>query len=487
MASAARLRAVSRDPEDGSLAPSLAQGAAARGRGGGFPLRPPACSFAAKALSILGLCCLGLLAVAWRALLLLEGAEPGPRDALHFLWVSDCSEYQEWQSLVLLWTIYRWQGRGTAVTRLISGCDSAQEAARRRVHSLLFPGGGGQAAPQFFFAPAYVRHEALNDTYPPYNRPHSVRLWAETNPLDPETWVVLLDPDMLMLAPLELPVAGQAPRAPVLYGGRRPLREARALPALGQRYAYLGKRWAAAGLRLGEICEAWAEGCLRLDGAAVAEDFSVGPPWVARFRDLRRAAPLWHAYAPRVRRQYRELVAEMYAYALAFASIGVRHALFDHFVVSYPSAPKGEQAWAWVDGAHEEDDPCAAGGLPLGARRPTFLHYCEIYFAGDWYFRKRQVPSDLMLSCEAPLLAEPPRDLLRRRRAERAGDASDWARSAERQAWFLCAALPAINRALQALRGPLCPGGANVSRELRIRPPRDAFTEALQDFFRNST
>ena len=67
--------------------------------------------------------------------------------------------------------------------------------------------------------------------------------------------------------------------------------------------------------------------------------------WITSFGALRRAAPFWREYLPKIRQQYPKLIAEMYAYSLAFATLGVRHALFDHSVVSYPGAPEDEQAW----------------------------------------------------------------------------------------------------------------------------------------------
>lgn len=425
---------------------------------------------------------------------------------LHFAWVSDCSQYQEWQSMVLMWSIYKHQGPATAVTRLISGCSQEEADERRRTHSLLAQGvasGQRSVPPTLFFTEAHVHDEGLNDTYPPYNRPYSIAKWVAQGHLRASTHVVLLDPDMVMLAPLSLPRPG-VPTEDVLYRGKLSLDEALALPALAQRYRYMAARWPKAELRLGEICEPWARGCLDLTDADVEEFFSVGPPWIVTFRDLQRAAPLWLAYVPRVRQQYRQLIAEMYAYILAFASIDVRHAVLDHFVVSYPNAPPNEHAWTWVekDAEAQGGAEVCGGESEVGAdagkvaqkeprRLPTFLHYCEIYQSETWYFRKREVPHDQVLSCSAPLFAEPGPQLLDKRIAEAKGASlstlTQWDLQALRQAWFLCTLLSALNEAVSGLRGQLCHDGVfNASKSLRVPFPKNQFWDALQDFFKTS-
>lgn len=411
----------------------------------------------------------------------------GKGGQLHFAWVTDCSEYQEWQSLTLLWSIYHHQGPSTAVTRLISGCGAPEEQRRRDVHGQLF----GDRSLELFFTSAHIRDEALNDTYPPYNRPHSVKLWTVAARIPPETMVVFLDPDMVMLSPLTLPMAGFEPEAEHIYRMKAPLATAQALPALGQRYKYIGARWDKANLSLAEICDASVDsgGCVGLDREEVEEHFSVGPPWIASFGDLRRAAPMWLDYAHRIRKQYRQLIAEMYAYSLAFASIGVRHALFDHFVLSYANAPVDEQAWARaVDGrpATELLASLPASGEGVDAKLPTFLHYCEIYFVEDWYWRKRNVPHSEVLECNAPLFAEPPADLLSRKVAALEEDRSEFAAQTARQAWFMSALTRSLNEALVDLKGKLCPAGFNSSRALRVPPPVDPFYAALQEFYKKN-
>lgn len=411
-------------------------------------------------------------------------------DVMIFLWVSDCTGYQEWQSQVLIWSIYRHHGPYAAITRLISGCDEAGERNAYKTHATLWPS-SQYRTPTLFFTPAHIRNEELNETYPPYNRPHSTLLWVQTDPLPPETMVVFLDPDMALLAPLELPLQAYTPLAANLYRQSAPLAEAQKLRAVGQRYLYMSARWDAAKLQLKDICEPDAEGCLRLTQQEVAEFYAVGPPWIMRFEDLQRAAPLWEVYTPRIRKQYQQLIAEMYAHSLAMASINVPYALFDHFVVTYPPQPvvPPQQGWQWID--ESPHDPCEADVRfkpPSGTQFPIFLHYCEVYYADDWYFMKRNVKPSTVLSCGEPLLGEPPSDLHARKVRSRSPEDdhhADWDRTSKRQTWYLCVLLSVINAAAVDLRGRLCPSGFNTTKELRYYP-KGALNKALRDFFMES-
>merc|ERR1712086_876357 len=116
------------------------------------------------------------------------------------------------------------------------------------------------------------------------------------------------------------------------------------------------------------------------------------------------------------------------------------------------------------------------------------MHYSEIYHSGEWYFMKRDVPHASMLSCDAPLLADAPRDLLQKARAELATDrTSEWALHSQWQAWFLCTIYSTLNRALSNLRGRLCLHGFNSDHSLRVPLPGGKFYDALKDFFSGSS
>jgi len=96
----------------------------------------------------------------------------------------------------------------TPITRLISGCGLREQKDRVRMHEDAFPRQRGRSTPELFFTDAHTRNEELNDTYPPYNRPFSISRWVASATLHPNTLVVLLDPDMVMLAPMRLPTEG---------------------------------------------------------------------------------------------------------------------------------------------------------------------------------------------------------------------------------------------------------------------------------------
>ena len=49
-------------------------------------------------------------------------------------------------------------------------------------------------------------HRRADDRYSVYNRPVGIRAWLEAERIPADDWVMLLDPDMLLLRPLTDPV-----------------------------------------------------------------------------------------------------------------------------------------------------------------------------------------------------------------------------------------------------------------------------------------
>ena len=64
--------------------------------------------------------------------------------------------------------------------------------------------------------------------------------------------------------------------------------------------------------------------------------FSMGPPYIATAKDMWSIAMKWSEIAPLVHDEYPHLLAEMFAYNLAIAHLGLRHSIAQSFAVSLP-------------------------------------------------------------------------------------------------------------------------------------------------------
>ena len=176
---------------------------------------------------------------------------------------------------------------------------------------------------------------------------------------------------------------------------------------------------------------------------------------------------------PKIFEEYPNLLAEMYAYCMAAAHLGLKHARIDNHMVSNVGA--GGEGWPWVD---KMDDACADVDA-YGGDLPTVVHYCQNYRQADWMFAKRRMPRgsvgwpvpDGILACETPLLAVPPS----------ANQNVEWyqnpdgsrkdlsMRQAKRTGFMLCTITRKINAALTAFKTQVCPPGtANFTQGYRM-------------------
>ena len=95
-------------------------------------------------------------------------------------------------------------GERPVIVRLVTGCDSAAEARLRAAYAWELASGALELA----FYPAKREDPAFpGDDYAPYNRPYAIELWARELLRRGEHGrvVVLLDPDMILVAPLRIP------------------------------------------------------------------------------------------------------------------------------------------------------------------------------------------------------------------------------------------------------------------------------------------
>jgi len=445
------------------------------------------------------------------------------------VFVTDCSDYQEWLTQVFL---SRWRrvgppGAGASLTRILA-CDNNDTRLDRVLgfSTLMATEELLGSTPEIFQLPEL--NGKGTDRYLCNNRPRGIARWLLARPPRSQNhWIALLDPDMLVLRPLD-PLGlwrlegGAAGSEPTQWY----LADVPAGVALAHHFPFVPVLWKQVNLSLSQLCED-ARGQQRdltdcearlqdmfSDPDLVAAEYAVGVPHVIRAVDLARMCQVWGVFTDAVRLQYRGWTAEMVSWILTARYAGVRFAYFAE-VVSDPAAP--EPAWARVDQGGG-DDACLGEGagaevtatgevvegqsqqLPAG---PWLVHFCEIYnvsYASDHgkkevHLDKRQVAKTLqaanissLLDCEAPLFEVPPSDLLHRPWPQsRGGPAPQLFR---RGAWMMCTTLHALNTGLRDFRRRRCPdspsswGLESQSREtLRALPKAAQVSEQLGQIF----
>ena len=125
---------------------------------------------------------------------------------LHFVWSTDCSHWQQWQSVTLLYSarLVKQEGR---FTRIVSGCrDEAERAAMRRIHT-------GPLEVETYFARSGTGSTAEGGAggkfrYKQQNRPEGLLQWLRepnchlARCVNDEETLVVLDPDQAFIKPL---------------------------------------------------------------------------------------------------------------------------------------------------------------------------------------------------------------------------------------------------------------------------------------------
>ena len=118
-------------------------------------------------------------------------------DNLHIVFSTDCTFFQDWQSLVMFYSAVA-VGQKGPITRIASGCNSEKKEVLTKLYAKLFP--------QYFihFTPDFKTDKETSDSYEFYNKPYGVEHWLDnSDPKVPDGVVIaILDPDMMFLRPL---------------------------------------------------------------------------------------------------------------------------------------------------------------------------------------------------------------------------------------------------------------------------------------------
>lgn len=418
---------------------------------------------------------------------------PDDQTRYHVIFSTDCSPYQHWQSYLLYFSALKVKQMGH-VHRIASGCTPEEE----RDIQLWFRDHVSKMSSRFhlhltphFSALADADADAdtgkVNSRYKFFNKPFGLRHWMENSPLiqakpdgsneSKDDIVILIDPDMALLRP----ITGDFSNArETLIGRRRQPKNKRPFDTMkvehGKPFAQaygLGSGWMKFNLDNIAGPDSPAKSVIREEAGLF---YPVGPPYIATAADMHQIAIKWTEFAPKVHSEYPHLLAEMYAYCIAAAHLGLKHMLVDSLMIS--NLDVGGEGWPLVDKI-PADQVCDVSKNDKGHEQtfavPSVIHFCQRYALGkDWFFGKRRVPKDIF-TCESPLLAEPPSNL---------ATLFDWKqppgqknrkqineKHAKREAFILCTLIGLTNEAatFYKLANDFCPAkSANLEKTMRM-------------------
>ena len=372
---------------------------------------------------------------------------------IHVIFSTDCTPYQDWQSIVVFYTAQVIKQKGT-ITRIASGCDEKKQNELKSLYEKLYP----QYA--VHFTPDFKKDEKTNRKYDFYNKPWGLKHWlANANPpVNDNAIIVLIDPDMMFLRPITVKIKGQPNN---LFS--KSLKDNDIIDKImegkpvAQTYG-LGAPWANDNhkkFNRGKIC---GEGspCLVPTERYGNQHYSVGPPYIVHKRDMEKIAESWTTFVPRVYEGYPFLLAEMYAYSMAAAHQKLPHLQMYNYMVSNVDIGDSE-GWAHIDKLSNVCAPPDSNGIyfdnnPL----PNLLHYCQSYRAGSYGWTKRQSPHDIF-SCNSDVYVEPPINLQDETYRIKKGVKEDLNKQmAKRNAFMICTIQRTINAAVEDYKQRMC-------------------------------
>eukprot|EP01031_Cornospumella_fuschlensis_P028836 gene28835-34804_t len=402
----------------------------------------------------------------------LEGSRDDKLSKLHIVFSTGCNFYQNWQSLLVFHSAMVVNQPGY-ITRIASGCLEEEqkeifEQYKYRVH----------------FTPDYSVDAKSKKSFHYNNKPYGVQHWlANAKPaVSEDTIVVIIDPDMIFLRPITAQIKGNPLN---LYlkdfdptKDTIPLKVQRRVPASAL-YG-IGAPWTTpeynTDFNRSYICGS-SSPCLKVTWAEGVRSYAVGPPYLVHVKDLVGLAGKWAEFMPRVFERHTSVLADMYAYSMAAAHLELPHFTLNSYMVSNIN---DEEGWAHVDALGKK--VCSAmdyvyqdirkmqSGTYTGkytipeyiypsALLPNFLHYCQPYHVGQWFFHKLRFKQSMM-TCDSPLLSSLSPDIASIFHTKHAGKTVEITpRQTSRGGFALCTIHAAINRMLIYYKHKMCRGG----------------------------
>jgi len=320
-----------------------------------------------------------------------------------------CSPSQNWQSFLFFFYAHKVQQPGHVI-RIASGCSEKQQRELIKLHETTI----SKLSPKFsvHFTPDFAR--ISGDNYKYYNKPFGLQHWLqhglkyeENKEKLEDAIIMVLDPDMILLRPLTYDFTDSNVMIHKSKRGPPKVRKVAHGQPWASIYAFGNGPFR---VDLGHVFANHTDSpALRTTREERENNYPGGPPYMATGRDMFAIVMVWCELVTRVHDVYVHLLGEMYGWSLAAAHLGLPHTLAESFMISATDIGGGE-GWPLID-ALGEDEICDYSTLKEKEDKlPFVIHYCQNYWLGKWFVGKYRLDSDF-LSCDKPLLLEPPIDI----------------------------------------------------------------------------
>ena len=331
----------------------------------------------------------------------------------YMVFSTSCSSDQNWQSYIFFYYAARVSQPGKVV-RIASGCNQERQDEVLATHANVI----SKLSPNFsvHFTPDFTR--ISGDDYKYYNKPFGIQHWLthglkyeENKDEFEDAIIMILDPDMILLRPLTYDFTESNV---IIHESDR---------GTDMRFVKHGQPWASLygfgdgpfrSVDVRKVLVNYPNSpALTTSKEEQRHNYPGGPPYMATGRDMFAIVNMWCELVPSVHASYTELLGEMYGWSLAAAHLRLPHVLAESFMVSETDITAGGEGWPIIDQMKDDDicdDSHRSNTTSSSSSMPFVIHYCQSYWIGKWFIGKYRIKSTF-LSCDSPLLQEPPTDI----------------------------------------------------------------------------
>ena len=132
--------------------------------------------------------------------------EEEDEDNIHIIFSTDCSFFQDWQTLLLFHSAIQVKQHGK-ITRIASGCNEEKKKELITLYKKLFP------LYSIHYTPDFKKDSKTGKKYDFYNKPYGIQHWLQygsssststssSSIVNSGTIIIILDPDMIFLRPI---------------------------------------------------------------------------------------------------------------------------------------------------------------------------------------------------------------------------------------------------------------------------------------------